>query len=82
MNKKPRKLSLATRSTREHLEYVLNSLACRQSRLACTPSEYKKIQDELNELKRIAHKIQSDNRIEGIGFRMNAGYCEYGFAIR
>ena len=69
MNKKPRKLSLAARSTREHLEYSMNSLARRQSRLTITPSEYKEIQDEIDELKRMSRDIQTNHHIERIDLR-------------
>ena len=63
MNNTSRNLNLSTKSAKELLEYSLNSLACRQSRLSCTPSEYKEIEKELNDLKKLAHKIQANDPI-------------------
>lgn len=72
MNRKSLSLYLANASTKECLEYSLDSLARRQSRLSCTPSEYKEIQDEIDELKRMAREIQPNHRIERIDLRKNS----------
>lgn len=64
-----RNLNLANMSTKERIEYSLRSLESRQSLLSCTPSEYKEIQDEIDELKKMARRIQSNHRIERIDLR-------------
>lgn len=65
MNRK----SLYDMTTKELIEHTLSSLERRQSSISCKPAEYKEIQDEIDELKKIAHMNQPNHRIERIDLR-------------